>query len=122
MKATIYKKYQFEAAHRLPHVSEGHKCGRLHGHSFGVEVRIYGPVDEHAGWFMDLDALDSVIGKVIDESLDHRYLNEIQELENPTSENIARWLWRRCATNLEGLVEIRVAETCSSGCIYGGEE
>ena len=90
----IYKTFTFEAAHRLPNVPPGHKCARLHGHSFQVTVHVQGPLLAHAGWVMDFADLKAVVKPLIEE-LDHAYLNEIPGLENPTSEVIARWIWRR---------------------------
>lgn len=116
----IYKEFSFEAAHRLPNVPEGHKCARLHGHSFRVEVHVTGAVGEHSGWVMDFGELKAVVNPVI-KQLDHYYLNEIPGLENPTSENIARWLWQKLAPVLPLLSQLKVKETCTSGCVYTGE-
>jgi len=117
----LYKDFSFEAAHRLPNVPEGHKCARLHGHSFQVRVTIEGPVGERTGWVMDFADLKSAFGPVHDR-LDHRYLNEIPGLENPTSEILARWIWRALRPTLVGLAEIEVRETCTTGCIYRGQD
>jgi 6-pyruvoyltetrahydropterin/6-carboxytetrahydropterin synthase len=117
----IFKEFSFEAAHRLPHVPEGHKCGRLHGHSFRVEVTIRGPVGAESGWVMDFADLKQAFQPLYEE-LDHRYLNDIPGLENPTSENLARWLWRRLGPVLPGLAQILVRETCTTGCVYRGED
>ena len=116
----LYKDFSFEAAHRLPNVPEGHKCARLHGHSFQVRVTIEGPVGERTGWVMDFADLKSAFGPVHDR-LDHRYLNEIPGLENPTSENLARWLWAQLRPSLPELSEISVKETATAGCVYRGE-
>ena len=117
----IFKEFSFEAAHRLPHVPEGHKCARLHGHSFRVEVHVRGPVDPRAGWVMDFAEIKRAF-EPIHERLDHRYLNEIPGLDNPTSEVLARWIWTELAPALPKLCKIVVRETCTSGCIYRGED
>jgi len=117
----LYKEFSFEAAHRLPNVPAGHKCARLHGHSFQVRVTVDGPVGEQTGWVMDFADLKSAFRPVYDK-LDHRYLNEIVGLENPTSENLARWIWRQLHPTLAGLAEVEVRETCSTGCIYRGDD
>ena len=117
----IYKTFTFEAAHRLPNVPPGHNCARLHGHSFQVTVHVQGPLLAHAGWVMDFADLKAVVKPLIEE-LDHAYLNEIPGLENPTSEVIARWIWRRLTAPLTGLRQIVVRETCTSGCVYRGED
>jgi 6-pyruvoyltetrahydropterin/6-carboxytetrahydropterin synthase len=117
----IFKEFGFEAAHRLPNVPEGHKCARLHGHSFRVEVHVRGELDPRLGWVMDFADLKAAVEPVIDR-LDHHYLNEIEGLENPTSEVLARWLWARLTPALPALARIVVRETCSSGCTYQGED
>ena len=116
----IFRVFQVEAAHRLPNVPEGHKCARLHGHSFRIEVHVSGPVGPESGWVMDFAELRRIFQPVYDQ-LDHHYLNEIEGLENPTSENLARWIWQQLKPVLEGLSKISVQETCNAGCIYRGE-
>jgi 6-pyruvoyltetrahydropterin/6-carboxytetrahydropterin synthase len=115
----IFKEFSFEAAHRLPNAPEGHKCGRLHGHSFRVVVHIEGAVGEESGWVRDFAELAEAVDPIISE-LDHRYLNEIEGLDNPTSEVLAMWLWHRIASQLPELSRIVVRETCTTGCIYDG--
>lgn len=119
MKVELRKSFQFEAAHLLPHLPESHKCRRLHGHSFKVEVVVAGECDPHLGWLMDYADISDVF-KPLWEQLDHRYLNDIPGLENATSENIARWIWERLKPKLPLLSEIVVAETCMSKCVYRG--
>ncbi|NJC70857.1 6-carboxytetrahydropterin synthase QueD [Planosporangium thailandense] len=114
----IFREFTFEAAHRLPQVPEGHKCARLHGHSYRVEVYVSGEVDPSAGWVMDFAELKAAWAP-LDKQLDHYYLNEVPGLENPTSENLAAWIWDRLAAALP-LSKIVVRETCTSGCIYRG--
>ncbi|WP_083792787.1 6-carboxytetrahydropterin synthase QueD [Kribbella flavida] len=115
----IFREFTFEAAHRLPNVPEGHKCSRLHGHSFKVVVSVAGPVDPDLGWVMDFGDVKAAFTPLEDQ-LDHRYLNEVNGLENPTSENLARWIWDRLRPELAGLTEVVVRETCTSGCRYRG--
>ena len=116
----LTKEFSFEAAHSLPNVPKGHKCGRLHGHSFRVEVTIRGPVDARTGWLMDFAELKEQFGPLEDQ-LDHRFLNEIPGLENSTSENIAKWIWDRLKPTVPVLHAITVHETCTSMCVYRGE-
>lgn len=116
----IFKEFTFEAAHRLPYVPADHKCARLHGHSFRVEIHVSGEIGEQSGWIMDFADIKSVF-KPMYEQLDHNYLNEIEGLENPTSENLARWIWNGLEQALPGLSRIVVRETCTSGCVYVGE-
>jgi len=96
----IYKEFIFEAAHRLPNVPDGHKCGRLHGHSWKGVIHVEGELDPQTGY----------------------YLNEIEGLENPTSEVLAKWIWERLKPVLPELSQVVINETCTTGCIYRGED
>ena len=117
----LRKTFQFEAAHLLPHLPKSHKCRRLHGHSFKVEITVNGPLDPRLGWVMDYAEITSLF-KPIWEKLDHRYLNEIAGLENPTSENLSIWIWNKLKPVLPLLTEVAVAETCTAQCVYRGHE
>lgn len=117
----IYKEFTFEAAHHLPNVPPGHKCGRLHGHSFRVALHVSAPLDPHTGWVMDYADIKAAFKPCYD-MLDHHYLNEIPGLENPTSEVIARWVWEKMKPVLPALSQVVVKETCTSGCIYNGRD
>ena len=116
----IFKEFTIEAAHRLPHVPADHKCGRLHGHTFRISVHVRGPVDSRLGWVVDFADIKAAF-KPVEEQIDHRYLNEVPGLENPTSENLARWVWQQLRENLPRLSKIVVRETCTTGCVYEGE-
>ncbi len=115
----IFRVFQIESAHRLPNVPAGHKCSRLHGHSFKIEVHVSGPVGKESGWVMDFADLKQIFQPLY-ETLDHNYLNEIEGLENPTSENLARWIWHKLKPELPNLSKVAVQETCNAGCIYLG--
>jgi len=117
----IFRVFTIEAAHRLPNVPPGHKCARLHGHSFRIELHLRGAVDTHTGWVMDFADVKTAFQPIYDR-LDHHYLNDIAGLENPTSENLARWLWRETKSVLPSLAKIVVHETCTSGCVYEGRD
>lgn len=119
MMIELRKTYQFEAAHLLPRLPKAHKCRRLHGHSFKVEIAIAGECDPKFGWVMDYADVTRAF-KPIWARLDHRYLNDLPGLENPTSENIALWIWKRLKPKLPQLAEIVVAETCTARCVYRG--
>ena len=120
MKMELRKTFQFEAAHLLPHLPQSHKCRRLHGHSFRVDVVVSGECNPKLGWLMDYADISEAFKPLLDR-LDHYYLNEIPGLENPTSENLAAWIWQRLKPTLPLLTEIVVAETCVSRCVYRGE-
>jgi 6-pyruvoyltetrahydropterin/6-carboxytetrahydropterin synthase len=115
----IYKEFTVEAAHRLPNVPEGHKCKRLHGHSFLIRIYVSGDAPEPSGWVMDFSDLKTVFAPIYNQ-LDHHYLNDIPGLENPTSENLARWIWGQLKESLPLLSAVEIRETCTSGCIYRG--
>jgi 6-pyruvoyltetrahydropterin/6-carboxytetrahydropterin synthase len=119
IETEIFREFTFEAAHRLTQVPDGHKCARLHGHSYRVEIHVRGLVGEETGWVMDFQEIKDAFAPLHDQ-LDHHYLNEVAGLGNPTSENLARWIWVRLTRTLS-LAEIVVRETCTSGCIYRGE-
>jgi 6-pyruvoyltetrahydropterin/6-carboxytetrahydropterin synthase len=116
----IWKEFGFEAAHRLPRLPDGHKCRRLHGHSYRVRVHIEGDVDPELGWVTDFADIGSAFEPIL-ALLDHSYLNEVEGLENPTSEVIARWIWRRLKPRLPLLSRIDLDETCTAGCVYEGD-
>jgi 6-pyruvoyltetrahydropterin/6-carboxytetrahydropterin synthase len=115
----ISKTFRIEAAHRLPNVPAGHKCSRLHGHSFAVTIHVSGPVDPDLGWVMDYADLKAAFAPLFDQ-LDHHYLNDVPGLENPTSEQLARWVWERLSPRLPLLSKVVVNETCTTACEYRG--
>jgi len=120
MRVELKKTFQFEAAHSLPKLPRDHKCHRLHGHSFKVDIVVAGECNPELGWLVDYadiaDAFDPYWRQ-----LDHNHLNDIEGLENPTSENIAKWIWDRLLPALPQLTAIEVAETCNARCVYRGE-
>lgn len=116
----LMKVFTFDAAHRLTAVPPEHKCAQLHGHTFRVEVYLSGPLDPDFGWLIDFAEVKRICEPVIAQ-LDHRYLNDIDGLGNPTSENIARWLWRHIENDLPLLEKVAVYESPESGVSYRGE-
>jgi 6-pyruvoyltetrahydropterin/6-carboxytetrahydropterin synthase len=121
MRIELEKEFSLESAHRLPHVPADHKCARLHGHSFRVTGRVSGNVDPRLGWLIDYADISIAFAPLQDE-LDHRYLNEVPGIENPTSELLARFIFDRLKPTLPQVSAIVVAETCSSRCVYTGTE
>jgi len=115
----IFKVFRIEAAHRLPNVPTGHQCARLHGHSFAIELHVAGEPGEHSGWVMDFADLKAAFAP-LHAQLDHHYLNDIEGLDNPTSERLAIWIWARLKPVLPALSEVVIHETCTSGCRYRG--
>lgn len=115
----LVREFRFEAAHFLPNVPQGHKCRRMHGHSFRGELAVRGPVDPVTGWLIDFADLKRAIDPVVNR-LDHYLLNEIEGLENPTAEHVAIWIWNQMASALPQLHRVTLEETCSSRCHYFG--
>jgi 6-pyruvoyltetrahydropterin/6-carboxytetrahydropterin synthase len=119
MRTRLALDYRFEAAHYLPQVPDGHKCKRLHGHSYTVVVTVEGEVDPTMGWVTDFGDIDLVVAPII-AALDHRLLNDLDGLVNPTSELLAAWLWTRIKPSLPLLAELSVSETPTSRCVVRG--
>ncbi len=117
-KTIIFKEFSFEAAHKLPFVPEGHKCGRLHGHSYRFVVTITGDIDPLTGFIIDFADIKKAVSPVLDR-LDHYYLNDIPGLENPTCENLSKWMYHEINSNGLAITSIQVFETCTAGAIYG---
>jgi len=115
----IFKSFVIEAAHRLPNVPAGHKCARLHGHSFRIDVHVSGEPGAETGWVLDFADIKAAF-KPVFERIDHHYLNDIAGLENPTSERLAMWIWNELQPALPTLSKIVLHETCTSGCVYTG--
>jgi len=120
MRTEIRRQYHFEAAHLLPHVPDGHKCKRLHGHSFRVTVTVGGEVDPVLGWICDFADIDEA-WRPLHELLDHRYLNEIDGLDNPTSEVLARFILERITLARGRVVSVTVHETCAAAATVYAE-
>ena len=115
----IFRIFHLQCARRLPALPASHPCSRLHGHSFEVELTVSGEIDPVLGWVLDFADIETA-WQPIHAALDHRTLNDIAGLDNPTSENIAVWLWRQLRPALPGLSQVKVMETHDSGCVYRG--
>ena len=115
----LEKTFRFESAHWLPNVPKGHKCGRMHGHSFKITIAVEGEVEATSGWVLDFGIIKEAFSP-LEEQLDHHLLNEIDGLENPTSEVLAKWIWCKLQPNLALLAEVAVEETCTCRCVYRG--
>lgn len=118
-RTTIFKEFTFEAAHKLPNVPKGHKCGNLHGHSFKFRLELTGDVDPTTGWIKDFGDVKLAVAPLY-AVLDHHYLNDIEGLENPTSEVLAAWIYNKLHALLPELTSVCVWETCTCGAVYGG--
>ena len=121
MEAELVKTFRFEAAHALPNVPEGHKCRRLHGPGYRVDIHVTGRPDPKTGWVIDFALIKQAVEPILGE-LDHRCLNDIPGLANSTSETLCGYLWDRIAPKLSGLSAITVWESDTSRCTYRGRE
>jgi len=119
MRVKLSKTFSFEAAHDLPTFPDGHKCRRLHGHSFKFDVVVEGEVAPEKGYLIDYGDIKVAAAPII-KQLDHYYLNDIEGLANPTSEVLAKWLYGKLKPALPMLSAIVVYETCTSMCEYSG--
>ncbi len=119
MHAELIKTFTFDAAHALPHLPDAHKCSRMHGHSYRVDIHVEGPVDPETGWVMDFGEIKAVVNPLLDE-LDHHCLNEVEGLANSTSEMLAGYLWKRIKPALPALSAVTIWESDTSRCVYRG--
>lgn len=119
MRVALTRSFGFESAHWLPCFPEGHKCRRMHGHSFKVDVVVEGEVDPAKGYLVDFGDIKRILQPIEDE-LDHRVLNEIDGLENPTAELLAKWVYDRVKPALPLVKCVRIRETCTSAAEYAG--
>jgi 6-pyruvoyltetrahydropterin/6-carboxytetrahydropterin synthase len=115
----IFREFRFEAAHSLPDAPPGHKCRRLHGHSYRLVVHVEGPLQPQTGWVMDFADLRRVVDPLI-ERLDHQYLNDIDGLGQSTAEVIVVWIWNKLKPELPGLCRLELFETAKAGAVYEG--
>lgn len=116
----IYKRFVFDSAHFLPNVPDGHKCKNIHGHTYRLTVYLEGDLEEDLQWVMDFKDLKDVVKPIID-TLDHKLMNDIEGLENPTAERIAIWIWDKIKPGLPLLSKIELNETPTSGVVYEGK-
>lgn len=120
MIVELKREYRFEAAHRLPHVPTGHKCARVHGHSYKVELHVTGAVNPATGWLVDFAEIDDLWAP-INHRLDHHYLNDVPGLENSTCEVLAGYIWRELRPRLPQLTAVTIWETTDASCTFRGE-
>jgi len=120
VRVELTRTFRFEAAHHLPMAPPDHKCRRVHGHSYTVDVVVAGEVDPSSGWLVDFGEIAAVVDPVLRRELDHRLLNDVPGLENPTAERLCEWLWKRLTPIVPHLAAITVHETCTARCTYRG--
>ena len=111
--------FQIESARFLPNLESDHPCARMHGHSFKIILTLKGPVDPVAGWVMDYHVITKVMEPIL-RKLDHRVLNEVDGLSNPTSELLAKWIFDQVIQQIPLLTAVNISETPNTECIYRG--
>ena len=116
----VYKKFHIESARSLPKLPDEHPCSQVHGHSFEIILKVSGELNDKTGFIIDFQEIEDSFDP-IRKLLDHAYLNNIKGLENPTSENMCKYIWEKVKPEILGLVEIEIKETHSTGCIYKGD-
>ncbi|MBU0741035.1 6-carboxytetrahydropterin synthase QueD [bacterium] len=121
MSNRITKSFTFDSAHWLPNVPQGHKCGRMHGHTYTIVIGVEGEVDPESGWIVDFGDIKAAF-KPLEKIMDHRCLNEVEGLENPTAENMARWIYTRMKSDLPQIADVTVRETPTSAAVYRRED
>jgi len=117
---TIFREFTFDSAHFLPMVPDGHKCRQIHGHTYHLKVFFEGPLDPILGWVADFADIKAAVGAIVDR-VDHKMLNNIEGLENPTCEHLAIWIWDQVIREIPSLKRIELNETPTSGAIYEGK-
>ena len=115
----IFKEVTFDAAHFLPLLPEGHKCRNMHGHTYRLKIWLNGKPGEQ-GWLVDFAEVKKALMPVVDQ-LDHKVLNDVEGLPNPTCELVAVWIWNKLKSSLPLLCKVELLETPTSGVIYEGD-
>ncbi len=117
MKFELKQHFQIESARFLPKLEKSHPCSRMHGHSFKIILTLVGSLDPVVGWVIDYNEIQERMKPILDR-IDHRVLNEVPGLENPTSEYLAKWLYDQARAVLPTLNRVTVAETPATECSY----
>jgi len=120
MSNRITKSFTFDSAHWLPNVPEGHKCGRMHGHTYTIVIGVEGDVEAESGWIVDFGMIKTAF-KPLEQVMYHHCLNELAGLENPTAENMARWIYDRIKPTLPQVADVTVKETPTTAATYRPE-
>ncbi|RNC81679.1 MAG: 6-carboxytetrahydropterin synthase QueD [Phycisphaera sp.] len=117
----IFRDFTFDAAHAIEGLPDGHKCKNMHGHTYRLTVYLTGGLDPKIGWILDFADLKKLVWAACLDHLDHKNLNEVEDMGSPTCENITLWIWNRLKPELPGLTRITVREGENSGCTYNGD-
>ena len=117
----VYRTFRFHAARFLPNLHDKHICKKIHGHTFNLTVYIYGPIKNPEGFVIDFFDIDVVLNKKILPLIDHKLLNDVEGLNNPTSEHLIKWIWDNIVNEFSGLRKLQLSEDHGTGIIYKGE-
>ena len=117
----VYRTFRIHASRFLPNLDDNHICKRMHGHTFNITVYVNGEIDKKTGFVMDFYDIDTIFNKHIHSKVDHKVLNEVEGLDNPTSENLAKWIWDTLYPHLSILSKVTVSEDHGTGIIYSKE-
>ena len=116
----IYRTFRIHASRFLPNLEDNHICKRMHGHTFNITVYVNGEIDKKTGFVMDFFELDLFVKKEVIDKIDHKVLNEIKNLENPSSEHLAIFVWDRLVDKVAYLSKIIISEDHGTGIEYSG--
>ena len=117
----VYRSFRIHASRFLPNLKDDHICKRMHGHTFNITIYINGKVDKKTGFVIDFYDVDQLFNKYIHNKIDHKVLNEVKGLENPTSEHLTKWIWDNLLPHISNLYQIKVSEDFGTGIIYKPE-
>ena len=118
---TVFRTFRFHSARHLPNLEDNHICKKMHGHTFNLTIHIIGDIDRNSGFVMDFYDIDKIVNKEIISKIDHKVLNDLENLSNPTSEELSKWIWLKLDKHLKGLSKIVLSEDHGTGIIYKGE-
>ena len=117
----VFRNFRFHSARHLPNLKDDHICKTIHGHTFNLTVHVVGNINSETGFVIDFFDIDKIVNTYILPIIDHKLLNDIPDLNNPTSENLSKWIWNNLIDRIEGLSKIVLSEDHGTGIIYSGE-
>ena len=118
----VYRTFRVHASRFLPNLPDNHICKSMHGHTFNITVSVSGNIKTEEGFIMDFFEIDKIFNKHIHSKIDHKILNDVSDLNNPTSEYLAIWIWNNLLEHIPSLYRIKVSEDHGTGIIYEGDE
>ena len=116
----VYRTFRFHAARHLPKLSDDHICKQTHGHTFNLTIYVDGKIENRSGFVIDFFDIDKIVKKSVIKKIDHKLLNDIDGLTNPTSEYLCKWIWKKLENEFTGLIKVKLSEDHGTGIIYKG--